>query len=75
MLITVKEIPAIDEVTIVMTKHEASVLLQITRYVGGSPNGPRGILDTLRHRLEDASIEPTYHNVMGSLSIDKPGGL
>ena len=47
--------PTIDILDISMS--DAEVLMEISRYVGGSPDGPRGAIDRLRLALKDAGVK------------------
>lgn len=44
-----------------ITEDDAHVLLEITRFIGGHPDGHRGASDRLSAALHEAGIDHPYH--------------
>lgn len=59
-----------NSIVIEMTRDEAAVLHKVTQFIGGSPKGPRGIIDQLDKELRSLSIG--YRgDVTGSISFQE----
>lgn len=63
--------PIVGDVILTLTAYEAYVLWAITYHIGGPPEGPRGVTDDFRNRLEiqfprlltDGNASRRYHSI------------
>lgn len=60
------------DLQITLSNEEAHALLAVIYWVGGSPSGPRGIIDTLIEKLRDHHIATEgVYNINGIVMVEE----
>lgn len=57
-------------IELTLTEEEAQTLLQLTDFISGDPEGPRGHMDNIGKALEKAEMKPKSLAVGGCIHIE-----